>query len=143
MRVVLDTNVVLCGLFSSRGASYRLLREALEGNIEILASVPLFTEYEAVLMRTTNLKKIGWTQHKMEKFLRGLASIVESVEVHYLWRPGFTAKGDEMILECAVAGSADTIVTANVRDFKTAAHQFTVEILTPAETVQRLQRSSR
>jgi predicted nucleic acid-binding protein len=40
-----------------------------------------------------------------------LAGFVEAIEVHYLWRPRLRYPDDDMVLEAAVNGHADTIVT--------------------------------
>lgn len=56
------------------------------------------------------------------------------VTVHYLWRPNLPDEGDNHVLELAVAGDAQAIVTQNVRDFRRAELRFPgIEILTPAE----------
>ncbi len=51
MRLVLDTDVVVAALRSDRGASRQLVLAALDGRIEMLVSVPLVLECEAVLTR--------------------------------------------------------------------------------------------
>jgi hypothetical protein len=45
-----------------------------------------------------------------------------------------------MVLEAAVNGRADGIVTFNLRDFASAAKQFGIAILSSAEAVKRLER---
>jgi predicted nucleic acid-binding protein len=46
-----------------------------------------------------------------------------------------------MVLEAAINGRADAIVTHNVRDFLPAAHRFGIEILTPGHILkERLSR---
>ena len=49
--IVLDTNVVLSALRSSKGASFQLLQLLDSGQFRIHLSVPLFSEYESVLKR--------------------------------------------------------------------------------------------
>ena len=67
-----------------------------------------------------------------------LAAVVEPVEPHYLWRPRLRDPDDDMVLEAAVNGHADAIVTFNVRDFAGALGQFGIELLTPAEILKRI-----
>jgi predicted nucleic acid-binding protein len=43
--------------------------------------------------------------------------MAEPLKAHFLWRPQLRDPGDEMVLETAVNGQADTLVTFNVRDF--------------------------
>ncbi len=58
--------------------------------------------------------------------------------MRFLWRPQLRDPNDEMVLETAVNGRADAIVTFNVRDFATAPGQFGIEVLKPAEVLRRL-----
>lgn len=73
-------------------------------------------------------------------FLAALASAAEPVEVHFRWRPQLPDPADELILEAAVNGRADAVVTHNVRDFQVAAKAFGVPVLTPAQVLQELRR---
>ena len=61
MRLVLDTDMLVAALRSDRGASRQLLISALDRRIELLVSVPLMLEYEAVLTRSEHLEASGLT----------------------------------------------------------------------------------
>jgi predicted nucleic acid-binding protein len=45
-----------------------------------------------------------------------------------------------MVLEAAVNGRADVLVTFNVRDYGTTPAQFGVEVLLPREAIARIKR---
>lgn len=135
MRLVLDTNVLLAGLFSRRGAFHWLVRKLLDRAFEAAATVPVFLEYEAVLLRPENLEQIAWSPSNMQAFLTDLSTLLLPIQVWYLWRPGFSAPTDEMFVECAVASSADALVTFNKRDYLDAARRFKFTIRTPGEIV--------
>ncbi len=45
---------------------------------------------------------------------------------------------DEMVLETALNGTADAIVTHNVRDFLPAASRFNLRVVTPATAVEEI-----
>ena len=47
---------------------------------------------------------------------------------------------DEMVLDAAVSGGAEAIVTFNVQDFLPVSSLFNVQILTPAEALRRLRK---
>jgi len=51
LQLIFDTNVLVAGLRSKRGASYRLLRLFDEGRFQLNISVALALEYEDVLKR--------------------------------------------------------------------------------------------
>jgi putative PIN family toxin of toxin-antitoxin system len=137
IRAVLDTNILISARRSRQGASNALLRAVDQGAFRMLASVPLFLEYEAVLTRPEHLLATQLTAQAAIGFLDYLASLVEPVRLHYLWRPQLGDVADEMVLETAINGRADCIVTFNHKHFG-AAGRFSVEIVTPAEMMRRI-----
>lgn len=132
-RIVLDTNVLVAGLQSRNGASNRILRAVPEGRFELLLSVPLFLEYEAVLKRPERRLVHGLSNDQIDILLGVWAKLCKPVTLSYLWRPQLSDPDDEMVLETAVNGGADILVTFNIQDFKTAAPRFGVKVLKPAE----------
>jgi putative PIN family toxin of toxin-antitoxin system len=139
MRVVLDTNVLVAALRSKSGPSRVLVQSALRQKMGALASVPLFLEYEAVLKRPEHLLATGLLRTELvDEFLAGFAGVVIPVEVSYLWRPQLADPADEMVLEAAVNGRADWIVTYNIRDFSAAASRFKINVGGPAAVLSRL-----
>jgi putative PIN family toxin of toxin-antitoxin system len=128
---VLDTNVIVAALRSDRGASRKLLKAALERRIQLVASVPLMIEYEAVLMRPEHLAAGRLTSSEVNVVLDALASVCEPVALGFLWRPRLKDPGDEMVLETAVNGRVRRLVSFNVRDFGPVARQFGIRVETP------------
>ena len=137
MRVVLDTNVLIAALRSPKGASNALLNQLAEGRFVLLASVPLFLEYEAVLSRPEHLSACRLTHAQAGAFLDYLASVAEEVRLHYLWRPQLSDVADEMVLDTAINGRADALTTFNVRHF-TSAMDFGIAVILPREAFARL-----
>jgi putative PIN family toxin of toxin-antitoxin system len=121
VRIVLDTDVVIAGSRSDRGASFQWLLAALERRATLLLSVPLCLEYEAVLTRREHLRAVGATAAEARRLLDALIAVAEPVEVSFLWRPSLRDPDDEMVLETAVNGRADWLLTFNVADFAGAA----------------------
>lgn len=117
---MLDTDVLVAALRSSRGASRQLLLGALDHHFELLLSVPLVLEYEAVLTRPEHLAACGLRSEEVERVLDDLASVAKPVRLAFRWRPRLPDPNDDMVLETAVNGNADAIVTFNQRDFKEA-----------------------
>jgi putative PIN family toxin of toxin-antitoxin system len=138
MRLVLDTDVIVAAMRSPAGGAAELLRRIRRGRATMLATVPLFIEYEAVTTRAEHGLDAGATRADVENFLDVLAALVEPVEPHFLWRPRLRDADDEMVLEAAVNGRADAIVTFNARDYRPAVDQFGIELLTPGAALQRL-----
>jgi putative PIN family toxin of toxin-antitoxin system len=137
LRAVIDTNILIKARRSRTGASNALLRAVEAGAFRMLVSVPLFLEYEAVLSRPEHLLASGLTQQQVVVFLDYLAGLVEPVKLHYLWRPQLSDVADEMVLETAINGRADCIVTFNTRHFGPAS-RFGIETIWPDEALRRV-----
>ena len=132
MRVVLDTNVLRAGLYSAHGASFQLLRSFPRSDVEVLLSVALYLEYQAVLTRPEHLPS-GVTRERMLGFLRRFAGMCAPQAIYFLWRPWLRDADDDMVLELAVAGAASHIVTFNTGDFAGVEAAFGIRVVTPAE----------
>lgn len=138
-RTVFDTNVVVAAVRSDRGASRVLLTAALEQHYPILASVPLMLQYESVLTRPEHLEAARISAADVEVLLNAIALVVEPIRISYLWRPILSDPGDDLVLETAVNGQADVLVTFNQRDFEPVADRFGLEVIRPADAVRRLE----
>ncbi|MGD9880209.1 putative toxin-antitoxin system toxin component, PIN family [Reyranella sp.] len=144
MRVVLDTDVVIAGLISPTGASRRLLELAFEDRLTLLASVALFLEYESVAFRPDILALAALNKGEMTNLFTDLASAIEPVEIHFLWRPTLADAADEMVLEAAVNGQADILATFNARHFAPAHNRFNeLKIAVPREVLREIERRQR
>jgi predicted nucleic acid-binding protein len=93
-----------------------------------------------VLKRPEQRIAHGLTLDKIDEFLAELAALVEPVEVRFLWRPQVRDPSDEMILEAAVNGRADALVTYNIRDFDLAGKRFGIPILSPPDLLKMVKR---
>lgn len=127
-RVVVDTNVLVAGLRSRRGASFRLLSEVGRGRFEIALSVPLVLEYEDTLLRYSGVTRLN--QGDVDALLDYFCSLAHLQPIFYLWRPFLRDPKDDLLLELAVAARCRSIVTFNRRDFAGVA-KFGVSIVEP------------
>jgi putative PIN family toxin of toxin-antitoxin system len=133
VRAVLDTGVLVAALRSDRGASRQLLLAALDRKIVVLASVPLMLEYEAVLTRREQLEATGLTLQETNAILDALAAVAEVVTLRFLWRPRLKDPQDEMVLDTAVNGQANRLVTFNMRHLAAAAREFGIRAVPPGD----------
>ena len=138
LKIVLDTSVVVAGLRTRLGAGNAVLRLVAEGRVRFLATPTLFLEYEDVLKRPEHRLAHGLTPLEIDEFLGALAARIEPVEVHFQWRPQTRDPNDEMVLEAAINGEADAIVTYNVADFSNAGERFAISIMRPAELLKKV-----
>lgn len=137
MRLVLDTNVIVAAFRSRTGASNLLLRFADRGLVTPLCSTALFLEYEAVLSRTEIRAATGHSLKDVAAVVSALAAIAEAVDISFRTRPILADAGDEMVLEAALNGNAEAIVTHNVKDFHPAL-SLGISVATPGDIVRRL-----
>ena len=138
MRVVLDSSVIVSALRSRHGASNRLLQMAYLRDFQVLATPALFLEYEEVIGRGEHRAVHGMSARRIAEFLIGLAGIIEPVRIYFLWRPQMQDADDEMVLEAALNGRADAIVTHNLRDFLEPAAKFNLRVVSPGEFMREM-----
>ena len=127
VNVVLDTNVLVAAMRSRRGASYRLLALVGSGRFEVSVSVGLVLEYEDALTRMALVDR-----DDRDDVLDYVCAVANKPKVYYLWRPMLRDPNDDLVLEVAVAGGCEAIVTFNKRDFGGAA-RFGIRVLSPHE----------
>jgi len=106
--------------------------------VTLLASMPLALEYEAVCGRPEHRLAAGLSEHEVTTFVTAVIALTEPVIPRFLWRPQLRDPGDEMVLEAAINGGADAVVTFNVRDYGTSAAQFGIQVLLPREAMRRI-----
>ena len=137
-RIVVDTNVLVGAFLSMAGGDNReVIRRCLKREAQPLLGVTLFSEYEDALGRDNLMKKCPLTLRDRLVLLEAFLSVCEWVKVYYLWRPNLPDEGDNHLIELAVAGAADAIITNNTRDLKGGNLQFPqTRILTPKQFSQ-------
>jgi putative PIN family toxin of toxin-antitoxin system len=140
--LILDTVVMVAAIRSNAGASHRLLAAGLNVRFRMLVSVPLLIEYEAVMTRPNHLAASRLSVADVGTLLDAVAAIAEPVRLDFLWRPLLTDANDDMVLETAVNGRADAIVTFNRRHFTPVTKRFGIGVVTPAEIVNQMEKRS-
>ncbi len=131
--VVIDTNVVFEGLTKRGGAAGLLVDAWLAGLLQVCVCDALAYEYADVLSR--KLSEARW--QRLKPVLGTLLSKAQFMVVHYSWRPISPDPGDEHVIDCAMNAGA-TVITSNVRDFRTARETLGLRVITPIEAVVQL-----
>jgi putative PIN family toxin of toxin-antitoxin system len=137
-KIVIDTNVLVSALRSRRGQSFALLSLVGGEAFQHVVTVPLVMEYEAVLLRDGMVRLPAAAVGDVIDFL--CATGVQQ-SIHFLWRPKLPDLKDDMVLEAAVNGGCDAIVTHNVRDF-VGSQALGVFIMTPLQFLTSLKDNS-
>jgi putative PIN family toxin of toxin-antitoxin system len=127
-RIVLDTNVLYAGFYSSKGTSFRVLKAIEEGKLQIVISTTLLFEYEDILKK--NQVTLGLSNQEIEEILDYLCMQSEHQKIYFLWRPRLPDLKDDHLLELAIASETKLIVTHNTKDFK-GVEEFGIRSITP------------
>ena len=136
-RIAIDTDVLVSAMLGA-GAANRLLGAVLEGRFEPLMSPALYAEHEAVLARAALFARCRLSAAEREELFDIYAAACRWTRIYFLWRPNLRDESDNHLVELAVAGGAQAIVTRNKRDFRGAELKFeNLAVLTPAECLRR------
>jgi putative PIN family toxin of toxin-antitoxin system len=138
MKLVFDTSVMVAALRSPTGASAELLRMARHDKFGVLISVSMILEYEAVLKRPEHLSAARLTAADVDDVLDAFCKFAEPVINHFRWRPALADPDDDLVLETAVNGVADAIVTFNLVDFQRAKPMFGIDVERPGEALRKM-----
>jgi predicted nucleic acid-binding protein len=135
--MILDTDVIVAAIRSTKGASAEIVRRVLRGEMHIELTVAMALEYEAVAMRAEHLRAGELTAADAMTVIDALAALATPIEIHFRWRPQLRDADDEMILEAAINAHDRTIVTFNARDFVGATERFGVSLVSPREILEK------
>jgi putative PIN family toxin of toxin-antitoxin system len=117
VRCVLDTNVIVTAMRSPAGTSAALLTAARHSALTLFCTVALALEYEATCRLAEHRAAAGLSLEQTMVFIDAVLAMVEPVEPHFLWRPQLRDPADEFVLETAINGRAEAIVTFNPPGF--------------------------
>jgi predicted nucleic acid-binding protein len=99
----------------------------------------LFAEYESLLSRSELFERCRLDPAERESILNGLLSVCRWTSIYYGWRPNLRDEGDNHLIELAVAGGAEAIVTNNIRDLRSGELHFPgLRILQPADLLKEI-----
>lgn len=108
MRVVLDTNVLVSALVFPGGRPETVYQLALQHRYELVTSVPLLTELGRILT-----EKFGRDDRAAQEAVGQVARAAVVVEPHEEIDIIDADPADNRVLEAALAGHADVIVTGD------------------------------
>lgn len=134
VRIVIDTNVLVSAILSSKGASREVLRRCLTGKAQPLISNALFLEYEDVLSRVELFEAAPIGPKDRARLLDAVLCACQWINITFLWRPNLPDESDNHLVELAVAGNAEWLLTGNVKDLVTGELLFEgFRVATPAQ----------
>jgi predicted nucleic acid-binding protein len=129
--------VLITALRSSAGAAAEVVRLALRQELTLLMDYKLACEYRDVALREGQLNASGKSRAEVTAILDALESIAEPVFIAFRHRPMSPDANDDMVLDVAINGSAEVILTNNTRHFRQAAERFQINVSTPVELLSK------
>ena len=113
MIVVLDTNVIISSLLSSKGAPAEIINRWEANEFEVLTSPPLITELERALTYPRVRQYLTSSPDEIVAFLKRWRTVTTLVEPQMSLDVIDKDPDDNRVLECALAGGASYIVSGN------------------------------
>lgn len=131
MKVVIDTNVFISRVASSKGAPARIFDKWVNGAFELIASNDIIIEYRTALGYERVRKRHGLTPPQIENVINDLLSAVTLVTPTEAVDSVVDDPDDHKFLECAQAGGAEFIISGdkhllNLKEYRG------IQILSPA-----------
>lgn len=111
IRVILDTNVWISGIFFARGAPAQLLRAWRDGRFEIIVSPPTLRELEIVLKRKA--EKFGAPLSLVMEWLAYIEAFASTIHVDVILETSSRDPKDDIFLSASVAGQVKYLVTGD------------------------------
>jgi len=142
VRIVLDTASFVTAIRSSDGAAGALLRMIFSRRVVPLMDLKLGLEYRDVSLRAIQLKASRLSASEILELIEAIEAFAEPIEVVVKTRPLSPDPDDDMVLDVAVNGRADAVVTNNTKHFAAAGRRFGIAVLTPAELLKRMRRGA-
>ena len=134
MKVVLDTNIIVSGLYSKRGASYQLLRAAISGELTFFVSPLVAFEYDGKVHQKIEQGFLKISKEQCGRILDALFAAAKVIWKPVQIRPILSDSSDDKILECAISASCTHIVSFNKRHFPPAiTHPYRIDVVTAGE----------
>ncbi|MDX1958903.1 MAG: putative toxin-antitoxin system toxin component, PIN family [Leptospiraceae bacterium] len=134
-KIIIDTNVLVSGLKSRLGASYKLLSSLNDNRMQLFLSNSLLFEYEEVLKRNSHLINLDFNE--IDSLLDDICAIASTRNIFFLWRPTASDPNDDFIVDLAIASNIDYIITFNISNFLNV-KKMNIKVITPQEFLQTL-----
>ena len=136
MRIVLDTASFVTAVRSSDGAAGEVLRMIFREEIVPLMDLKLGLEYRDVALRSEHVRASALSKREILELVEAVEAFAEPVKVITKVRPLSPDPSDDMVLDVAINGRADALVTSNTKHFAGAGKRFGIPVLSPAELLE-------
>ncbi len=114
--VVIDTNVFIGALLNQDDINRKVLDYCFQGGLRPLMSDGMYFEYETMMGRSYLFKDCNFIEGERTILFNDFCSICHWIDVYYRWRPHFKDEVESHMIELAIGGGADLILTWNKKD---------------------------
>ena len=135
--IVVDTNVLIGALIGKQySANRKLIELCLLKQFQPLINDTLFCEYEDVFSRPEIIAQSPYSIPESQELFSAFLLVCQWTKIYYSWRPNLVDENDNYLIELAVAGNAEIIVTNNTKDFQQSELKFPqIKIEEPKEVI--------
>lgn len=117
MKIVLDTNVLVSGIFFA-GPPYEILKAWRDGKINLVISTAILEEYQRVVEKLAQ----EFRGVDVTRILNLLTVSAEIIHAPPLPEPVCSDLEDDKFLACAIAGSAAYVISGDKQLLKVSRH---------------------
>ncbi len=95
-------------------------------------------EYRDVALRSEHVRASALSKPEILELIETMEAFAEPVEILSKTRPLSSDPGDDMVLDVAINGWAEALVTTNKKHFAAAGKRFGIPVLSPAELLEKM-----
>jgi len=137
IKAVLDTNVIVSGIISPKGAPRKILELAIDGKFKVLSSPSINKEVLMVLCRKSIYSKYNLTEEIINAISDFLYETTILTDETYNLQIIKEDPQDNIFINCAVEGKANYIVTGD-KHLLSLKNYSKIEIVSPTRFLQIL-----
>jgi putative PIN family toxin of toxin-antitoxin system len=139
VKAVIDTNVFVDACLGHKTCQH-IIELCFSGRLLPLMGTALFLEFESVLSRDFIDRKSRLSAEERDELLDVFLSRCLWTPIYFGWRPNLPDEADNHLIELAVAGHAQRIVTSNISDLRHGEMRFDQFVVcTPEKLIQEFQ----
>ena len=137
VRIVLDTASFVTAVRSSDGAAGEVLRMIFREELVPLMDLKRGLEYRDVALRSEHVRASALSKREIVELIEAMEAFAEPVEVVMKTRSLSPDPSDDMVLDVAINGRAEALVTNNTKHFFGAGRRFGIPVISPAELLEK------
>lgn len=135
---MLDTACLVTAVRSSSGAAGEVLRRIFKKQVELLMDLKISLEYRDVALRPKHLMVSALDQSEVLELIEALEAFATPVEIVIKTRPLSSDPNDDMVLDLAMNGGADALVTYNTKHFSGPGKRYGIAVVSPAQLLEMM-----